>query len=71
MSKKKLIGEIMVQMGIVTRDVVTECLNMQTEIHQKNLDPMPLGRLLMKTGHITQDQLEKALTKQQRYHLPN
>lgn len=71
MPKKKPIGEIMIKMGIVTKEMVTECLNMQTEIHRKHLDPVPLGKLLMKTGYINQDQLEKALAKQLRGRLPN
>lgn len=68
---KKLLGEIMIEMGMASRDIITECLNRQTEIHQKGLDPIPIGKLLVKTGCITTDQLEKALAKQSRYRIPS
>ena len=71
MAKNKLLGEIMIEMGLASRELIVECLNAQTEIHRKGLDPVPIGRLLVKTGHVTMKQLEKALEKQARYKLPN
>ena len=71
MAKNKLLGDILIEMGIASREIIVECLNMQTEIHQKGLDPVPIGKLLLKTGYITTDQLNKALDKQSRYRLPN
>ena len=64
MADNKLLGEIMIDMGLASREMVMECLNTQTEIHQKGLDPVPIGRLLIKSGHVTMEQLEKALAKQ-------
>jgi hypothetical protein len=71
MTHRKLLGEIMIEMGLASRDLVTECLNVQTEIHQKGLDPVPIGKLLLGTGRVTLDQLDKALKRQERYRLPN
>lgn len=71
MGDNKLLGEIMIEMGLAPRELIVECLNAQTEIHQKGLDPMPIGKLLIKTGHVTAEQLEKALQKQAKYRLPN
>ncbi|MCL6519170.1 MAG: hypothetical protein K6T99_05020 [Armatimonadetes bacterium] len=71
MAENKLLGEIMIDMGFASREVIMECLKMQTEIHQKGLDPVPIGRLLIKTGHITMEQLEKALAKQAKSRLPS
>ncbi|MDI6828052.1 MAG: hypothetical protein QME62_06170 [Armatimonadota bacterium] len=71
MSENKLLGEIMIEMGLASREIIMECLKMQTEIHQKGLDPVPIGRLLIKTGHITMEQLEKALAKQAKSRLPS
>lgn len=71
MEKNKLLGEIMIEMGLASRDIIIDCLNMQTEIHQKGLDPVPIGRLLVKTGCITTEQLAKALERQARRRLPN
>lgn len=71
MAHKKLLGEIMIEMGLASRELIVECLNKQTEIHAKGLDPVPIGKLLVKTGHVTMEQLEKALEKQAKYRLPN
>lgn len=71
MAGKKLLGEIMIEMGLASREIIIECLNMQTEIHRKGLEPVPIGRLLVKTGHITMEQLEKALRKQARTRPPS
>jgi hypothetical protein len=69
--KNKLLGELMVEMGLASRELITECLNMQTEIHQKGLDPVPLGKLLLKSGYVTVEQLQKALDEQAKYRLPS
>jgi hypothetical protein len=71
MADNKLIGEIMVEMGLASRELIFECLNAQTEIHQRSANRIPLGTLLLKTGHITRDQLERALEKQGKYRLPS
>jgi hypothetical protein len=71
MAHHKLIGDILVEMGLASRELVVECLNKQTEIHRCGLDPIPLGTLLVKTGHLSMDQLEKALNKQTRNRLPS
>jgi hypothetical protein len=71
MADNKLIGEIMVDMGLASRELITECLNAQTEIHRKGMDPVPLGMLLLKSGHVSMDQLDRALEEQSRYRLPN
>jgi len=71
MAENKLLGEIMIDMGLASREIIMECLSMQTEIHRKGLDPVPIGRLLIKTGHINMEQLEKALAKQAKSRLPS
>lgn len=71
MAENKLLGEIMVEMGLASREIIIECLNMQTEIHRKGLERVPIGRLLVKTGHITMEQLEKALEEQAKLRLPS
>lgn len=65
----KLIGDIMVEMGIASRELVTECLNKQTDVNHKGEVRIPLGVLLMKTGFVSQEQLDKALEKQAKYKL--
>ena len=70
-NRNKLIGEIMVEMGLASRELVIDCLNVQTEIHRKGLDPIPIGKLLVKTGYLSLEQLEKALEKQRRYRIPS
>ena len=67
----RLIGEILIEMGYASRDLVAECLRAQTEIHRRGQSPVPLGKLLVRTGCLTTEQLEKALAKQRRYRLPN
>lgn len=71
MADNKPLGEIIVDMGFASREQIIECLNMQTEIHQKGLDQVPLGSLLIKTGYLTSGQLDKALVKQMKYRMPN
>lgn len=41
MSENKLLGEIMIEMGLASREIIMECLKMQTEIHQKGSIPCP------------------------------
>ena len=71
MAENRLLGEIMIEMGLASRELVTDCLNAQTEIHTSGHRRIPLGTLLLKTGCVTQAQLEKALEKQTRYRMPN
>ena len=68
---KKLLGEILVDMGIVTREMITECLNKQIEVHQKSNKMQPIGKLLMKRGYITSKQLEAALEQQSKNKMAN
>ena len=71
MVRNKLLGEIMIEMGLASHELIIDCLNIQTEIHRRGLDPIPIGKLLMKTGHVTMEQLEAALEKQSKYRLPS
>ncbi|GEM_PF-2059785 len=71
MSVNKPLGEIIVDMGYASRDQIIECLNMQTEIHRKGLDPVPLGSLLIKTGYLTVPQLDRALERQMKHRMPS
>jgi hypothetical protein len=71
MADNKPLGEICVDMGFASREQIIECLNMQTEIHQKGLDRVMLGSLLIKTGYLTSTQLDKALVKQMKHQMPN
>lgn len=69
--RNKLIGEIMIDMGIASREMVVECLNKQMEIHHKDGVSQPLGRLLLKNGYITMKQLEMALDLQSKHKTAN
>lgn len=71
MPHNKMIGEILVEMGLASKEVVVDCLNKQTEIHRDGLDRIPLGTLLVKTGYVSVEDLEKALQKQMRNRLPS
>jgi len=71
MMRNKLLGEIMIEMGLASSELIIDCLNIQTEIHRRGLDSVPLGKLLIKTGHVTLEQLEVALEQQSRYRLPS
>ena len=71
MAENRLLGEIMIEMGLASRELIIDCLNMQTEIHKRGQGQIPIGKILMKTGHVTHKQLEEALDRQARYHLPN
>lgn len=71
MTRNKLLGDIMVEMGLASRDLIVECLNKQTEVYHKGLGQIPLGELLVKTGCITMSDLQRALAKQSRYQFPN
>jgi len=67
----KLIGEILIEMGLAPKEVVVDCLNKQMEIHRQGLEPIPIGTLLVKTGHVSMEQLENALEKQTKNRLPS
>lgn len=67
----KLLGEILIEMGIASREMVIDCLNKQTEIYRKEDDKMPIGKLLVKNGYITSRQLEAALDRQAKNRMPN
>ena len=71
MPHNKLIGEILIEMGLASKEVVVDCLNKQLEIHRSGLDRIPLGTLLIKTGHVSMEDLEKALEKQTKNRLPS
>ncbi|HET6456220.1 MAG TPA: hypothetical protein VFI02_17580 [Armatimonadota bacterium] len=71
MPHNKLIGEILVEMGLASRELIVDCLNKQMEIHRQGLEAIPLGTLLVKTGHVSMEQLEKALEKQTKNRLPS
>ena len=71
MPHNKLIGEILIEMGLASKEVVVDCLNKQMEIHRQGLEPMPIGTLLVKTGHVSMEQLERALEKQTKNRLPS
>ncbi|MHB0912131.1 MAG: hypothetical protein ACYC2Y_01625 [Armatimonadota bacterium] len=64
---KKRLGDVVIEMGMASRDMVVECLNTQSEGNKK----VPLGSLLVEAGYVTLDQLEKALDKQSKYRLPS
>ena len=71
MAENKFLGEIMIEMGLASREIIVECLNAQTEIHRKGQQSVPIGALLVKTGCVTMEQLDKALEKQAKYRLPS
>lgn len=71
MAHNKLLGEIMVEMGLAPRELIVECLNAQTEIHNKGMDPVPIGNLIMKTGCVTVADLQRALEEQKKSRLAN
>ena len=71
MPHNKLIGEILIEMGLASRELIVDCLNRQMEIHRQGLEPIPIGTLLVKTGHVSMEHLEKALEKQMKNRLPS
>lgn len=71
MKQNRLIGEIMIEMGLASRELVVDCLHVQSEIYSKGLDPIPIGKLLVKTGYVSLEQLEKALQRQRRCRMAN
>jgi len=71
MPHNKLIGEILVEMGLASKEVVVDCLNKQVEIHRQGSNRIPIGALLVKTGHVSGEDLEKALQTQVRNRLPS
>lgn len=71
MPHNKLIGEILIEMGLASKEVVMDSLNRQTEIHQRGQERIPIGTLMVKTGHLSMEDLEKALEKQMKNRLPS
>ena len=71
MARNRMIGEILVEMGLASKELVVDCLNRQMEIHRQGLEPIPIGTLLVKTGHVSMADLEKALAKQTKNRLPS
>lgn len=71
MAENKLLGDILIEMGLASRELVVECLNKQTEIHSRGLGQIPIGKLLVNTGYISTAQLKKALAKQMKNRLPS
>lgn len=71
MARHKPLGEIMVDMGLTSEDIIIECLNKQTEIHSEGSEHLPLGKLLVRAGYITSEQLQAALEEQARRKLPS
>lgn len=69
--RNKLLGEILIEMGIASREVVVQCLNKQTEVHQRGGRSQPIGKLLLKNGYITTKQLEMALDRQSKNKMAN
>lgn len=57
----KKIGEVLVQMGLVTKEQIFNALVESKKTH------IPLGTILVQQGSITLEELKKALTAQQGY----
>ena len=58
---KKKIGEILIEAGVLTETHLVEALAESKRQH------VPVGSLLVKMGHVTLDQLKKALSEQLGY----
>lgn len=62
MSGKKRLGELLLEAGLITKDVVDRALKMQVGGNRR------LGRILVNMGAITSDQLTEILSQQ--LHMP-
>lgn len=58
MSEKKRLGELLLEAGLITKDVVDRALKMQVGGNRR------LGRILVNMGAITSDQLTEILSQQ-------
>ncbi|MEX0654817.1 MAG: ATPase, T2SS/T4P/T4SS family [Phycisphaeraceae bacterium] len=62
--KGRRIGRILTKMGKITRDQVTEALEVQKQRQQEGRGRPALGQLLVEMGYITQDDVSLALAAQ-------
>ncbi|WP_052440697.1 Ig-like domain-containing protein, partial [Geobacter sp. OR-1] len=58
------LGEVFIRLGLLTERQLTALLDFQHNQTEKSDGPLRIGELLVATGHISKDQLEKALAKQ-------
>ncbi|WP_160295285.1 Ig-like domain-containing protein [Geobacter sp. OR-1] len=58
------LGEIFTRLGMLTERQLAALLDFQQNQTEKTPGPLRLGELLVATGHISREQLEKALSKQ-------
>lgn len=63
---QKLIGEILVQRGIVTEEQVNECIQLQQQEGTKKL-----GQILIEKKHCTEKDVARALSEQTGIHMVN
>ncbi|MDI6783865.1 MAG: hypothetical protein QME64_07205 [bacterium] len=52
------LGELLIEQNLITPQKLTQALTLQTKKH------IPLGRIFIELGHITQDELNAVLAKQ-------
>src|SRR5579859_2888199 len=57
-----LIGQIALDLGLVTRDQLQQCVDFQAG----QIQPKPIGALLVQNGFLDEDQLAKVLGEQER-----
>jgi type II secretory ATPase GspE/PulE/Tfp pilus assembly ATPase PilB-like protein len=63
--KKKPVGTILVQQGIITNEILEKALEKQKELRKRNKS-VQLGQILVKSGLCTEAQIEAVLKKQPR-----
>ena len=60
LSKQKLFGMVALSMGLITKDQLQECLDIQRD----SLLPRQLGGVMMSRGYLTEEQVREVLAVQ-------
>lgn len=60
------VGEVLIEMGVLTKDQLENALRKQREADMRGDSHIPVGNILATSGIITRQQLHMALTEQRR-----
>ena len=68
LNRRKQLGLILIELGYIDKEKLIRYIELQTELYMKtDIQSVPLlGELLVETGEITEDQLNKALLIQEK-----
>ncbi|MBI3272824.1 MAG: protein kinase, partial [Planctomycetes bacterium] len=59
-----LLGQLVIRKGLASPDNVEECLAEQAELAARGAPPTPLGAILLRKGHLTDEAIEGLLAAQ-------